>query len=81
MRAGKWKIIRSGVDKGDSPYELYVLSQDIGEQNNLATEKPEIVERLASYAKLAHAPSKLFPLFAGEKGQTKEDPSQRTRPE
>src|SRR4051812_14504308 len=67
VRAGKWKIIRSGVDAGDPPYELYDLSTDIGERNNIAKEHPEVVERLAKYAKEAHTPSKLFPLLAKEK--------------
>ena len=47
VRAGKWKIIRSGVDNGDPPFELYDLSHDIGEQHNVAAENPDVVRRLA----------------------------------
>jgi arylsulfatase A-like enzyme len=67
VRAGKWKIIRSGVDTGDPPFELYDLSRDIGEQHNVAAEHPDVVAQLAQYAKEAHAPSKLFPLLANER--------------
>jgi arylsulfatase len=67
VRSGKWKIIRSGVDKGDTPFELYDLSRDIGEQHDVAARHPEIVSRLAQYANEAHRPSKLFPLFASER--------------
>jgi arylsulfatase A len=69
VRAGKWKIIRSGVDAGDPPYELYDLSTDIGERSDVAKEHPEIVERLTKYAKEAHTPSKLFPLLASERSK------------
>ncbi len=67
VRAGKWKIIRSGVDVGDPPYELYDLSTDIGERHNVAAEHPDVVARLTKYAQEAHTPSKLFPLLANEK--------------
>ncbi len=67
VRAGKWKIIRSGVDVGDPPFELYDLSTDIGERHNVAAEHPEIVARLTKYAKEGHTPSKSFPLLASEK--------------
>lgn len=43
IRKGKWKLIR--FDEG-TKYELYDLSQDIGEQTNLAEEKPEMVSEL-----------------------------------
>ena len=67
VREGKWKIIRSGVDVGDPPFELYDLSTDIGEKHNVAGEHPDVVARLRNYAKEAHTPSKLFPLFSSEK--------------
>jgi arylsulfatase A len=67
VRAGKWKIIRSGVDVGDPPYELYDLSTDIGEKHDVASKYPDIVARLTKYAKEAHTPSKLFPLLATER--------------
>lgn len=40
VRQGKWKAVLLGKDK---PLELYDLSQDIGEEHNLADSHPEIV--------------------------------------
>ncbi|WP_226702696.1 sulfatase [Microbulbifer elongatus] len=42
IRDGDWKLIRHA----DRPAELYDLSQDIGEQNNLAGKEPERVEQM-----------------------------------
>jgi len=44
VRMGKWKGVRFGGTQ--EPMELYDLSQDIGETNNLADDHPEIVERM-----------------------------------
>ena len=41
--AGKWKAVKNTLD---SPIELYDLSKDIGEQNNIAPENLEIVEKM-----------------------------------
>jgi len=43
IRSGDWKLI---FYHEDSRYELYDLSRDVGEQNDLAHSKPETVERL-----------------------------------
>lgn len=43
LRKGKWKAVRLGPDK---PTELYDLSVDIGETNNLAGENPDLVKEL-----------------------------------
>jgi arylsulfatase A len=67
VRDGKWKIIRNDVDTGDTPYELYDLSTDIGEQHDVAAKHPDVVARLSKYAVEAHTPSKLFPLLKSEK--------------
>jgi arylsulfatase A len=66
VRAGDWKAVRRGVDRGDSEFELYNLSRDLSEKHDLAKEHPEVVRRLAEIAKNAHEPSKLFPLLANE---------------
>lgn len=44
VRMGKWKGIRFGGIK--EPIELYDLSQDIGETNNLADDHPEIIKQM-----------------------------------
>jgi arylsulfatase A-like enzyme len=42
MRSRNWKL----VQLGDQPAELYDLAADIGEANNLAAAKPDVVKRL-----------------------------------
>ena len=43
-RDGKWKIVRHGKE---NPWELYDIDADPSETENLASAKPETVERLA----------------------------------
>ena len=43
MRDGYYKLVSPGKDK---PFELYDLRSDIGETEDLAAEKPEVVARL-----------------------------------
>lgn len=44
VREDNWKAIRIGK----KPVELYDLAADIAESKNLASEKPEVVERLTA---------------------------------
>jgi arylsulfatase A-like enzyme len=47
VRKGRWKLVQLGAN----PVELYDLSTDIGESNDLAAEHPEVVAELeAAYA-------------------------------
>lgn len=47
VRMGDWKGIRTQVHKNpDAPIQLYHLSQDLGEQNDLAKTYPEIVAQI-----------------------------------
>ena len=47
IRRGQWKGIRYDVSMDEnSPLELYDLSNDIGEENNIAEHHPHIVENL-----------------------------------
>ena len=41
VRMGKWKAVKPPKKKN---WELYDLSKDIGEQNNIASEHPEIID-------------------------------------
>ena len=50
----EWKLIRSGMN--NSTIELYDLSRDIHEDNNLASEHPALAQRLISYMEEAHIP-------------------------
>ena len=46
IRMGKWKAVRH---RSDEPFELYDLSGDFGEQNDVAAEHPQIVARIEAY--------------------------------
>lgn len=55
VRFGDWKAIRQPMMTGD--IALYNLADDLAEQNNLAEEKPDLVEKAAGYMKAAHEPN------------------------
>ncbi len=55
IRDGRWKLVLGNGSGGrqqprgrpfGQPYQLFDLSTDIGEENDLADKHPEIVERL-----------------------------------
>jgi arylsulfatase A-like enzyme len=50
VRTGKWKAIR---EKPGAPLELYDLSTDISEKNNVAAANPAVVKRIEEYLKTA----------------------------
>ncbi len=59
MRAGEWKLLRNGQE---APWELYRLTDDIGEARNLANDHPDLVNRLAAQLASARTESPHFPL-------------------
>ncbi|MBT5716325.1 MAG: N-acetylgalactosamine-6-sulfatase, partial [Opitutae bacterium] len=64
VRMGKWKGIRLNVRKDpDSPIELYDLSKDTGEENNIASRHPQIVKKVESAMKESHVESPIFPFI------------------
>jgi arylsulfatase A-like enzyme len=78
IRKGKWKLVKIALLPGKT--ELFDLSKDPGEQNNVADQHPEIAAeldaRLLAYAK-EKMPSewiKAQPAFLGAQGQTIFDP-------
>lgn len=54
VRMGDWKAIRPSADP--ATWELYRLSDDLGETTNLAARHPEILRQLQAFAAEAHRP-------------------------
>jgi arylsulfatase A len=62
IRMENWKAVKLNYkEDSDSPFELYDLSGDIGETSNLASDHPEILEKMNAIFEEAHTPSKHFP--------------------
>lgn len=62
LRKGNWKlVIRNVVNDLEPVTELYNLSDDISEENNLAGEHPEMVKQLSDMMKKERVPTKEFP--------------------
>jgi arylsulfatase A-like enzyme len=59
VRWGDWKGVRVGVG---SPIELYDLQRDVGETTDLASEHPEIVEKIEKMMAEARVPSEDYPI-------------------
>lgn len=55
VRKGNWKAIRP---KPQADWELYDLSTDVSESNDVAANHPKLVAELAEYAKRAHVPAR-----------------------
>ena len=48
VRFGKWKGIKTDLQKGPQPLQLYNLEDDIKEINNVSDDNPMIVEKIES---------------------------------
>ena len=61
LRKGEWKLVKYNIQKPDlATVELYNLSVDPGEQNNLAASKPELVFELSALMDGARTESEVF---------------------
>lgn len=58
IRKGDWKAVSFFLN---SPFELYNITADLGETNNLAAAYPAVVAELSALAKQAHVDSPIFP--------------------
>ena len=60
VRMGPWKAVRFVAQ---NKTELYNLKSDLGENNNIADQHPEILARIQNYLKTARTPSQFWPLL------------------
>ena len=78
VRKGQWKLVKTALLPGKT--ELFDLSKDIGEKNNVADQFPDVVRdleaRLVQYAREAKQSEwlKAQPAFLGAQGETAFDP-------
>ena len=59
VRMGNWKAVRLAVGQ---PLELYDLATDIGETKNVATDHPDVIEKIETYLKTARTPNDNWPM-------------------
>lgn len=61
VRMGDWKAVKYNVlDDPNAPIELYNLKEDIGEQNDVALNHPDIILRMGTILSEARIPSNIF---------------------
>ena len=61
VRMNQWKAVRMNMSKNpDSPIELYNVHQDIGEQENLAVQYPEVLKEVSRIMNKEHVSSRIF---------------------
>ena len=59
VRMGDWKAVRP---QAGAPLELYNLSTDLGEKQNVAGQNPEVVAKIEEYLKGARTESEHWPI-------------------
>lgn len=69
---GEWKGIKLNVSTVlNPPVELYDLEKDPSEQNNIASQHPDIVQKINDFIKKEHVSNKDWPLLLDEIQQQK----------
>ena len=62
VRLEQWKGVRMNMSRDpNAAIELYRLTDDLGEENNLADQHPEIVKKMEDIMRQAHQYSEIFP--------------------
>ena len=68
VRKGKWKAVKLQVFGNEEPtLELYDLSVDLGEENNIAAGNPEKVKELEELMNSSHTANPVFGLLPSER--------------
>jgi arylsulfatase A-like enzyme len=63
VRIGDYKAVRLNIHKEpNSPLELYNLADDLHEDNNIASEQPDLIAKIESIMKSARTDSEDFPI-------------------
>ena len=57
VRSGIWKLVEQPYG---TPPQLFDVTKDIGEQNDIAAQHPDVVEKLSTQFKKAYTPSKTW---------------------
>ena len=60
IRMGDWKLVRRTNKKGVTTTMLFDLASDVGEQTNLAGERPEVLARMLELARANRTESAVF---------------------
>ncbi len=61
VRKGNWKAVKYNVfDASNSEIELYDLSDDIGEERNVASQNPQVLTEMEEILNSARTPSEVF---------------------
>ena len=58
LRVGQWKAIREPMF--DGPIQLYHIPSDIGEEKDVASENPEVIQTMLQLFEKAHTPNPLW---------------------
>jgi arylsulfatase A-like enzyme len=62
LRIDNWKAVKLDVNKSpQGETELYDLTTDIGETNNVAAKNPDLINKIEGMMKKAHVRSEVFP--------------------
>lgn len=70
VRMGNWKAIRRDIHKGNMEIELYDLSVDPVEMNNVADQNPEIVSQISEILKREHQQAEIGKFRITQLGDT-----------
>ena len=59
VRMGDWKAVRHAPG---ARLELFDLTTDVGEQHDVAAQRPDVVRKIEGYLRVARTPSELWPV-------------------